>query len=105
MLGRSRAGSGPWCREGAPFQGLQLMSPPLRPQEEETLSFIRESLEKSDQLTKNMVRPSQPGAGVWGAGMLLGPRGSYSWGAGLQPAVSFPAPHFSSPPPPVLGST
>lgn len=25
-------------------------------QEEETLSFIKESLEKSDQLTKNMVR-------------------------------------------------
>ncbi|XP_015414698.1 PREDICTED: exocyst complex component 7, partial [Myotis davidii] len=29
-------------------------SPP-RPQEEETLSFIRDSLEKSDQLTRNMV--------------------------------------------------
>ncbi|XP_023387388.1 exocyst complex component 7 [Pteropus vampyrus] len=31
-----------------------MSSPPL-PQEEETLSFIRDSLEKSDQLTKNMV--------------------------------------------------
>ena len=31
------------------------------PQEEETLSFIRDSLEKSDQLTKNMV--SNPSAG------------------------------------------
>lgn len=34
---------------------------PSPPQEEETLSFIRDSLEKSDQLTKNMV--SNPSAG------------------------------------------
>lgn len=39
---------------------LLLSSPPI-PQEEETLSFIRDSLEKSDQLTKNMA--SNPSAG------------------------------------------
>lgn len=37
------------------------MSSPLSLQEEETLSFILDSLEKSDQLTKNMV--SNPSAG------------------------------------------
>lgn len=30
-------------------------------QEQETLSFIRENLEKSDQLTKGMVKGSVPG--------------------------------------------
>lgn len=42
------------------LQLLVMSSPPL-PQEEETLSFIRDSLEKSDQLTKNMVSNRQPG--------------------------------------------
>lgn len=46
------SGARPWAPGDA--------SPP-RPQEEETLSFIRDSLEKSDQLTRNMV--SNPSAG------------------------------------------
>lgn len=40
---------------------LLIMSSPPLPQEEETLSFIRDSLEKSDQLTKNMVSNPQLG--------------------------------------------
>ena len=52
------------------------MSSPRFPQEEETLSFIRDSLEKSDQLTKNMV--SNPSGGrarqvsrPWGRALFL----------------------------------
>ena len=48
-----RPGRGPaarWSSARAPGDAL-----PALPQEEETLSFIRDSLEKSDQLTKNMV--------------------------------------------------
>lgn len=48
---------------------------PSPPQEEETLSFIRDSLEKSDQLTKNMVSNPQLGGPPDAGARTLRPSG------------------------------
>lgn len=63
-MGRRRCGRGRGAETRGSLASGFLWSAHLRfPQEEETLSFIRDSLEKSDQLTKNMVSNPSGGRG------------------------------------------
>lgn len=60
MSGEMGLGARPRARDAVVLSlGLLVTPSPPLPQEEETLSFIRDSLEKSDQLTKNMVSNRQ----------------------------------------------